>query len=138
MFDPGSLVELQGRYTVNLGVATSGIESTNLASFPSDIMSPDGIITIPSPFSFEETVDRVNAAINAQDDTMHFGTVDFQANARELGVEIAPSYLILFGGPGPGGKAMADAPTLGLDGFCQKFLIWRTPRDRSSFLLMTC
>ena len=55
---------------------------------------------------------------------MHFGVVDFQANARDLGIEIAPSYLILFGGPGPGGKAMVEAPTLGLDGFCQKFLIW--------------
>ncbi|MCA9195844.1 MAG: hypothetical protein KDB03_28965, partial [Planctomycetales bacterium] len=28
-------------------------------------------------------------------------------------------------GPGPGGKAMASAPTLGLDAFCQKLLIWQ-------------
>ena len=55
---------------------------------------------------------------------MYFGTVDFQANASSLGVDIRPSFMILFGGPGPGGKAMAKAPTLGLDGFCQKFLIW--------------
>ena len=123
-FDAGSLAGLKGRYTANLRVATNGIAPRTIAAFPSDTMRPDGIVTIPSPFSFEETVKRVNAAINAQNDTLHFGTVNFQANARELGVEIAPSYLILFGGPGPGGKAMADAPTLGLDGFCQKFLIW--------------
>ena len=61
---------------------------------------------------------------------MHFGAVDFRANARELGIEIAPSYLILFGGPGPGGKAMVEAPTLGLDGFCQKFLIWEDASGR--------
>lgn len=122
--DADSLVGLQGRYSANLGVAVRGIAPAAVASFPSDTMRPDGIITISSPFSFEETVERVNAAINAQNDTMHFATVDFQANAGALGVEIAPSYLILFGGPGPGGKAMADAPTLGLDGFCQKFLIW--------------
>lgn len=121
---PGSSVKLKDRYDASLGAATSGIVSTTVASFPSDTMIPDGIITLASPFGFEETIERVNAAINEQDDTMHFGTVDFQANARDLGIEIAPSYLIMFGGPGPGGKAMVEAPTLGLDGFCQKFLIW--------------
>jgi uncharacterized protein (DUF302 family) len=122
--DPGSTAKLRDRYSANLGVAINGIAPTALSTFPSDTMSPDGIVTISSPFGFEETVERVNAAIDAQGDTMHFGVVDFQANARDLGIEIAPSYLILFGGPGPGGKAMAEAPTLGLDGFCQKFLIW--------------
>lgn len=33
--------------------------------------------------------------------------------------------LILFGGPGPGGKAMGSAPTLVLDAFYQKLLIWQ-------------
>jgi len=48
---------------------------------------------IPSSFGFEETIERENAAINAQDDTMHFGAMDFQANARELGFAIAPPIL---------------------------------------------
>ena len=43
----------------------------------------------------------------------------------KLGITLAPTYMILFGGPGPGGKAMAEAPTLGLDAFCQKFLVWQ-------------
>ncbi|MEP1471348.1 MAG: DUF302 domain-containing protein [Halieaceae bacterium] len=121
---------LKGRYSANLEAAVAGIAPASMASFPSDTMSPDGIITIDSPYGYEETIERVNAAINAQDDTMHFGVVDFQANANELGVEIAPAYMILFGGPGPGGKAMANAPTLGLDGFCQKFLIWEDVSGR--------
>ncbi|WP_188109699.1 DUF302 domain-containing protein [Pseudohalioglobus sediminis] len=120
----GSVAKLRGRYSANLDFVINGIAPTAVSTFPSDTMSPDGIITISSPYSFEETVKRINVAIDAQGDTMHFGTVDFQANARDLGIEIAPSYLIMFGGPGPGGKAMAEAPTLGLDGFCQKFLIW--------------
>ena len=128
--DPVTSAELGDRYTANMSAAISGIAPTSLASFPSDTMSPDGIITIASPYGFEETIKRVNTAIDAQDDTMHFGTVDFQVNAREIGVEIAPSYLILFGGPAPGGKAMAEAPTLGLDGFCQKFLIWEDASGR--------
>ena len=114
-----------------MSTAINGLPPTAVASFPSDTMSPDGIITIESPYGYEETIERVNAAINSQSDTVHFGAVDFQANARELGIEIAPSYLILFGGPGPGGKAMVEAPTLGLDGFCQKFLIWQDPSGRT-------
>ncbi len=54
-----------------------------------------------------------------------FEVIDFQAQVRDFGVEIPPTKLILFGAPGPGGKAMRNAPTLGLDAFCQKFLIWQ-------------
>ena len=43
----------------------------------------------------------------------------------EHSIAIPPLRLILFGGPGPGGKAMASAPTLGLDAFCQKLVIWQ-------------
>ena len=35
--------------------------------------------------------------------------------------------MILFGAPAPGASAMSDAPTLGLDAFCQKFLVWQNP-----------
>ena len=122
--------ELGQRYRAGIKAAIEGIADLSVASFPNNEMSPDGIVTIESPYALEETIERVNAAINAQGDTMHFGVVDFQANARALGIEIAPSYLILFGGPGPGGKAMAEAATLGLDGFCQKFLIWEDPDGR--------
>jgi uncharacterized protein (DUF302 family) len=128
--EPGSSDELGERYNKSMSMAINGLAPTAVASFPDDAMSPDGIITIESPYGYEETIERVNAAINAQSDTMHFGTVDFQANASALGIEIAPAYLILFGGPGPGGKAMANAPTLGLDGFCQKFLIWEDASGR--------
>lgn len=38
---------------------------------------------------------------------------------------IAPARLLLFGGPALGAKAMAKAPTLGLDAFCQKLLVWQ-------------
>jgi len=129
--DPDSSNELRQKYNKDMSTAINGLPPTAVASFPSDTMSPDGIITIESPYGYEETIERVNAAINSQSDTVHFGAVDFQANARELGIEIAPSYLILFGGPGPGGKAMVEAPTLGLDGFCQKFLIWQDPSGRT-------
>ena len=87
-------------------------------------MQPDGIITLDSPFNFEETNRRVLEAINAAGDTVVFAEIDFQTRLTDIGVDIRPTRLILFGAPGPGGKAMRNAPTLGLDAFCQKFLIW--------------
>jgi len=115
---------LREQYNESVNVALDGLPSDVVSAFSNDVMSPDGIVTIESPYGYEETIERVNTAIDEQDDTMHFGTVDFQARARASGVEVGAAYLILFGGPAPGGKAMANAPTLGLDGFCQKFLIW--------------
>lgn len=123
--EPERTSMLREAYVRDIETVMRGIPESAVMSFENDVMQPAGIVTIKSPFAFAETLKRVNAAIDAQDDTMHFGQVDFQATAAEQEIDIAPSYMILFGGPGPGGKAMVDAPTLGLDGFCQKFLIWQ-------------
>lgn len=55
---------------------------------------------------------------------MSFGTVDLASRAGKFDTTIPPLRLILFDGPGLGGKAMAKAPTLGLDAFCKKLSIW--------------
>lgn len=121
----GNRPELKAAFDDSMAEVLRGIDSNQLAVFANDAMQPNGIITLASPFDFEETVDRLTAAIDAQDDTVWFGRVDFQARAKEQGVDIAPALLLLFGGPAPGAKAMADAPTLGLDAFCQKLLVWQ-------------
>ena len=105
--------------------ALKGIAPEKLASFRQNEMQPDGIVTLHSPFGFEETYRRVMDAIDSQSDAVLFGTIDFQVQARKSGADIRATRLILFGAPAPGGKAMRDAPTLGLDAFCQKFLVWQ-------------
>lgn len=122
---PEQIGLLQESYEKNVEEVLQGIASKAVLSFESDDMQPDGVVTISSAYGFEESIEKVNAAIDSQDDAVHFGKVDFQARAAELGIDIPPSHMILFGGPGPGGKAMSAAPTLGLDGFCQKLLVWR-------------
>ena len=87
-------------------------------------MQPDGIVALDSPFDFKTIVQRLVSAIDGQDDTVWFGRVDFQERGVENGIELPPALLLLFGAPAPGAKAMAEAPTLGLDVFCQKLLIW--------------
>ena len=108
----------------SMSLALNGVDPADVAFFDQDQMQPDGIITLDSPFNFEETSRRVLEAINAESDTVVFGEIDFQTRLRDIDVDIRPTRLFLFGAPGPGGAAMQNAPTLGLDAFCQKFLIW--------------
>ena len=124
-YDLGSLADLKDRFNQSMSLVLDGIGPEHIAAFEQNTMKPDGITTIVSPYDFETTIEKIWAAINSQDDTVSFGSVDFQEKARVAGVEIKPATLILFGGPGPGAKAMSKSPTLGLDAFCQKFLVWQ-------------
>jgi len=84
-----------------------------------------GIVQLASDYSFDETIRRLKEAVLAQSDTKWFAEVDFRADAAALGIEIPAVTLLLFGGPGPGGQAMAEFPRLGLDAFCQKLLVYQ-------------
>lgn len=121
----GALPQLEATFEASMATALRGITAEEVTTFPSNTMQPDGIITLDSPFDLATTIGRLTAAIDAQDDTVWFGKIDFQARAAEQDIEIEPAQLLLFGAPAPGAKAMAKAPTLGLDGFCQKLLVWR-------------
>ena len=113
------------RYEAAIAKAVRGIPDSAIARFSSDTMPDAGLVTLESTHDFEATERRIQGAIDAQSDAVTFGRVDFAARVREHGVVLNPTVLILFGAPGPGGKAMESAPTLGLDAFCQKLLIWQ-------------
>jgi uncharacterized protein (DUF302 family) len=116
---------LSSRYEAAMSAALQGIPAESVHSFDNDTMQPDGIVTINSPFDFATTRERVLAAVDSQDDAVVFGELDLQSRARSVGLDVLPARMILFGAPGPGAKAMSTAPTLGLDAFCQKFLVWQ-------------
>lgn len=116
---------IRSSYEAAISHATKDIPDEVIARFPSDSMPDPGLVTLTSTHDFATTEKRILDAINAQSDTVRFGTVDFAERSKTAGVDLRPLRLILFGGPGPGGKAMASAPTLGLDAFCQKLLIWQ-------------
>lgn len=83
-----------------------------------------GIIELRSQLSVPEAVERLRTAVMGQDDTVWFGEIDFATEASHLGVELPDAVLLLFGGPAPGGVAMAGFPAIGLDAFCQKLLVY--------------
>ncbi|WP_171187944.1 DUF302 domain-containing protein [Ruegeria sp. HKCCC2117] len=83
-----------------------------------------GIIELRSQLSVTEEVKRLRATVMEQNDTVWFGEIDFATEASLLGVELPDTVLLLFGGPAPGGVAMAGFPAIGLDAFCQKLLVY--------------
>ncbi|UTW66603.1 DUF302 domain-containing protein [bacterium SCSIO 12643] len=104
-----------------------------LSEFPDDLKSRTslkevdqnyGITFLKSDFGFDSTILRLKEIIGIQGDTRWFGEIDYQKDAVPYGIELKPLTLLLFGGPGPGGKAMHDSPKLGLDAFCQKLLVY--------------
>lgn len=117
-------VAIREHYETAISIALQGIPAESIASFASDTMEDTGLVTLDSPHDFYATEAIIKDVINTQSDTVFFGMVDFAERAKAFDVSLVPLRLILFGAPGPGGKAMSDAPTLGLDAFCQKLLIW--------------
>ncbi len=117
--------DFRARYDAVVAEAIQGIPDNAIARFSSDKMPAAGLVTLDSPFDFATTEKRLLEAIKGQSDTVMFGSIDFAERSKSCGVNLSPLRLILFGGPGPGGRAMKSAPTLGLDAFCQKLLIWQ-------------
>lgn len=121
----GEQPKISVHYQQSIDSAISGIPTKNINAFNNNAMQPDGITTITSAYDFETTKSKVLAGIASQGDAVSFGEIDFQARAINHGISLRPNTLLLFGGPAPGAKAMKEAPTLGLDAFCQKFLLWQ-------------
>jgi len=125
---------VRGRYEAAIATAMQGIDVDSIAYFATDKMPNAGLVTLESPYDFKTTEALLMDAIMTQSDTVHFATLDFAERAKAHGVQLAPVRLVLFGAPGPGGQAMREAPTLGLDAFCQKLLI---RQDKSGVVLVT-
>ncbi|MCB1503012.1 MAG: DUF302 domain-containing protein [Bauldia sp.] len=105
--------------------AVAGLTDAAVRPAPTEGLTTDyGVVELQSAYDFRTTVERLKAVIAAQSDTIWFGSVDFSADANALGVDLLPATILLFGGPKPGGVAMAEFPAIGLDAFCQKLFIF--------------
>lgn len=108
-----------------LQAALRAVDGADPRPVPTDAVDRDfGIIEIASAYDVAETVVRLEKAVTAQTDTIWFGEVDFTKEAAAFDVALPAAKLLLFGGPAPGGVAMADYPAIGLDAFCQKLLVY--------------
>ncbi len=116
---------IEGEYDLSMKSAVKGIASERIDTFSNNTMQDDGIITLKSKLSFEESVVKATKAIKSNSDVTVFDTIDYQAKAENQGVDINKTTLIMFGAPKPGGESMSGSQTLGLDAFPQKLLVWQ-------------
>jgi uncharacterized protein (DUF302 family) len=74
----------------------------------------DGMITVESGFPVPETIDRLAAAV-AQAGLVVFARIDHGQGAREAGLELRPTELLIFGHPRGGTPLMLDCQLAGID-----------------------
>ncbi len=86
-------------------------------------MAGDGLITIPSAFGPEETMNRLEAEVRAKGMTV-FAHVDHAAGAAAAGMALRPTDLHVFGAAKGGTPLMELAQTIGID-LPLKALVWQ-------------
>jgi len=91
-------------------------------------MSTAGLITVASAFPVRETIDRLATLVEAYGLRV-FARIDHSANAREVGAELRPTELLVFGHPRAGTVLMQDQQTAGID-LPVKALAWQDDQDR--------
>src|SRR5215471_6406701 len=82
----------------------------------------DGLTTIQSKFGPQDTMNRLEAELKAHGMTV-FRRVDHAAMAKEAGLTLRPTELILFGNPRRGTPLMQANQTIGID-LPLKALVW--------------
>ena len=82
----------------------------------------DGLVTIQSANSAEETLSKLEAALE-ENGLLTVAVVDHSANAERAGLELPPTYLVIFGNPNVGTPLMQAKRMVAID-LPQKMLIY--------------
>lgn len=113
----------------DLNYLSSGMGNASAVS--SDSMPENyGIVELTSSLDFESTINALKEAIMAEGDTVWFYTLDYQKEALKYAVTLPKVKLLVFGAPAPGAKAMREFPSIGLDAFGQKVLVYTEVDER--------
>jgi uncharacterized protein (DUF302 family) len=81
-----------------------------------------GIVTKLSPLSAADTVARLTGMISAKGMRL-FGAIDQRAEARQVGLDLRETTLVMFGSPAAGTPVMVASPLAALD-LPLKVLVW--------------
>jgi uncharacterized protein (DUF302 family) len=74
----------------------------------------EGIVSIPSNHSVDETVDRLKNILRSKEITL-FALIDHSGEAAKVGMKMPPTKLLIFGNPKGGTPLMLAAPSIALD-----------------------
>jgi uncharacterized protein (DUF302 family) len=89
------------------------------------------LVTKPSKYTVQETIDRFEAAIKskAAGGWVIFNRIDHAAAAKSAGLEMRPRTVIIFGNPKAGTPPMTKSATLAID-LPMKALVWQDDQDK--------
>jgi uncharacterized protein (DUF302 family) len=90
-----------------------------------------GLVTKPSKYTVQETIDRFEAAIKSKAAAgwVIFNRIDHAAAAKGAGLEMRPRTVIIFGNPRAGTPPMTKSATLAID-LPMKALVWQDDQDK--------
>jgi uncharacterized protein (DUF302 family) len=86
------------------------------------LIADNGIITIPSGHSVNETMEKLKGILQAKGVTL-FAVVDHSGEAEKVGMKMHPTKLLIFGSPKAGTPLMVAAPSIAID-LPLKLLVW--------------
>jgi uncharacterized protein (DUF302 family) len=84
--------------------------------------SENGIVTIPSGHSVDETVQRLEGILESKGVRL-FVLIDHSGEAEKAGMKMRPTKLLIFGNPKAGTPLMIAAPSIAID-LPLKLLVW--------------
>ena len=76
--------------------------------------SQNGIVLIPSHQSVDETVEKLEAILQAKEVKL-FALIDHSGEAKKAGIEMCPTKLLIFGNPKAGTPLMIASPGIAID-----------------------
>lgn len=107
-------------------LATGAAESDASAAVTGDASSVDpgeGLIVTDSAYGPEETFERLRGAVEGNEKLLVVTSLDHQANAESVGMDLRPTKILVFGNPEAGTPLMQSAQTTGID-LPQKALVY--------------
>ena len=88
----------------------------------SSAQAADGLVTVKSPYSARETMNRIEEQVKQRGLTV-FNRIDHAAGAAKIGKTLRPTEVLIFGNPQGGTPLMECEQTIGID-LPLKALVW--------------
>ncbi len=95
----------------------------SIAAFSSSAQAADGMITVESPHDVATTVDKLVAVLESKGMNV-FARINHAEGAKNAGLELRPTELVVFGNPKVGTPLMLCSQSIAID-LPQKMLAWQ-------------
>jgi uncharacterized protein (DUF302 family) len=77
-------------------------------------MQSNGLTQVASPYSVEETLQRLESILGARG-LQIFALIDHSGEAQKVGMQMRPTKLLIFGSPKGGTPLMLASPSIAID-----------------------